>query len=204
MLLTAAREMIDGPNSWVGRAINTQTWDLVLDQFPDQYRQYGSGQNYRETGFYPPSDPRYQGYFPTQPAGVIIPLPPLQSVVSVTYLDSDSISQTMPSTDYVVVPGEPSRLVLAATGTWPSASWVRGSIKVRFTAGYGDAGSDVPQRIRMAIAVQASRLRSLVQQDLFLTGQTVVGVGSETRDPKAGDMLDGAAKALLEEYRVWT
>lgn len=33
-LITAARERIDGPYGWLGRAILTQTWDFYLDEFP--------------------------------------------------------------------------------------------------------------------------------------------------------------------------
>jgi len=32
--LAAARQMIDGPTGWLGRALVTQTWELLLDTFP--------------------------------------------------------------------------------------------------------------------------------------------------------------------------
>lgn len=33
-LITAARQSIDGPDGWLGRALMKQTWDLKLDGFP--------------------------------------------------------------------------------------------------------------------------------------------------------------------------
>ena len=46
-LVSASRQMIDGPDGWLGRALNTQTWNLVLDRFPT------SNYYYQEKGFYP-------------------------------------------------------------------------------------------------------------------------------------------------------
>src|ERR1043165_9106345 len=33
--ITAARQHIDGKDGWLGRCLITQTWELVLDTFPD-------------------------------------------------------------------------------------------------------------------------------------------------------------------------
>jgi hypothetical protein len=80
-----------------------------------------------------------------------------------------------------------------------------GAVRIRFIAGYGDAGSDVDERIRMAICLQISHLRSLTQQNLFLSSKETPGVSrrSWTVGPNAGAALSDAAMALLNNLRVW-
>lgn len=74
--------------------------------------------------------------------------PPLQSVTSVKYYDSDNVQHTW--TDYIVdADSEPGRIIF---NTLPGdALRESGAIVVRFVAGYGDASEDVPNRIRRAI-----------------------------------------------------
>ena len=69
-LIAGATNWIDGHTGWLGRAIGTQTWDLVYDEFP-----YGS---------------------------IELPMPPLQSVTGVYYIDSAGIEQTMDPASYSV------------------------------------------------------------------------------------------------------
>lgn len=200
-LITASRQMLDGAGGWLGRACITQTWDLVLDRFPD------ADPYLLEKGFYPrdyagrDSRSRY-----CESQGIVIPLPPLQSVTSITYLDTDAATQTFDSSNYVVQKAEPSRIILANGAAWPSALWSRGSVTIRFVAGYGDKGSDVDERIRSAIALQVSYLRSLTRGDLFLSRQETPGVLSRswTVSPNAGAAISDAAMALLNNLRVWT
>src|ERR1700680_4023351 len=165
--ISAARQMIDGRDGWLGRAINTQTWDLVLDRFPT------SNYYYQEKGFYPaevwyPYPQEVWGMYPytsKRRHGISIPLPPLQQVVSVTYIDvaTNAVLTLDPST-YVVIPDAPSDLSLIVGNAWPTSALTAGAVRVRFVAGYGDAGTDVPETIRTGIALQASHLRSLSQQ----------------------------------------
>lgn len=200
--ITAARQMIDGATGVLGRAVNTQTWDLIVDDFG------GCWTRPLEKGFYPDVgyELSYQNRTRQQKQGIVIPLPPLQGVTSVKYLDSDGVQQTLDPSIYVVQKGEPSHVVLAVGQSWPSISTMPGSVTVRFVAGYGDKGSDVDERIRMAVALQASYLRSLSKQDLFLSREESPGVLSQswTVGSGAGDAISGAALALLQGLRVWT
>lgn len=81
-----------------------------------------------------------------------IPLPPLQSVTSITYTDEDGAEQTFSSSSYVVdTNSEPGRVLLKSSESWPSATLQPGnSIKIRFVAGYGVA-ADLDTRIRHAM-----------------------------------------------------
>lgn len=83
-----------------------------------------------------------------------LPKPPLQSVTSVTYYDTDGAAHTFAATSYYVDKSmEPGRLVLDYGETWPSETLrpSSGAVVIKFKAGYGDAATTVPQSIRQAI-----------------------------------------------------
>lgn len=81
-----------------------------------------------------------------------LPRPPLQSVTSITYKDSDGTTTTWSSSEYEVdTDSEPGRVKLAYGYSWPSATLAATNpIKITFVAGYGDA-EDVPQKWKQAI-----------------------------------------------------
>jgi uncharacterized phiE125 gp8 family phage protein len=74
--------------------------------------------------------------------------PPLQSITSVKYLDLSNVERTW--SDYVAdTRSEPGVIIF---NSLPSAGLLySGAITVRFVAGYGAAGSNVPERINQAI-----------------------------------------------------
>lgn len=84
--------------------------------------------------------------------GIYVPKAPLVSVTSVKYIDSDSVEQTVSSSDYIVdIASQPGRVVLKRNVSWPSAELqVGGAVRVRYVAGYG-AASAVPARYKQAI-----------------------------------------------------
>lgn len=137
-LIQAAREYCE---DYQNRAYITQTWDLMLDGWPRNNARYDSRTNARENP-------------------IKIPLPPLQSVTSITYTTSEGEVKTMPSTDYIVAPGAyGSRIALASGKSWPSEALqtVQG-IKIRFVAGYptktgtpNDPAGNVPQKVKRAM-----------------------------------------------------
>lgn len=83
---------------------------------------------------------------------IVLPRPPLQSVTSVKYVDSDGNTQTMASGDYIVdTASEPGRVLLGYGKSWPSATLQPGpAIKVRYVAGYGGSVA-VPQIYKQAM-----------------------------------------------------
>jgi len=86
------------------------------------------------------------------PGIIEIPLPPLQSVASVTaYALDDSATVLDAATYQVDTASSPARLTLKPTTAPPAALRRINAIAVAFTAGYGDAGSDVPAPVREAI-----------------------------------------------------
>jgi uncharacterized phiE125 gp8 family phage protein len=95
-----------------------------------------------------------------------LPLPKLQSVQSVSYLDSNGTRQTLANTEYDVITDElVGRLIPAFGKSWPSCREWPGSVQVSYTCGYG-AAADVPQSIKawmlMAIATWYENREALI------------------------------------------
>ncbi len=79
-----------------------------------------------------------------------IPLPPLQSVTSVKYLDADGAEQTLAATEYTVDTAAERGLVRLAYGkAWPATRAQANAVTIRFVAGYAGAAA-VPGTIKAA------------------------------------------------------
>lgn len=90
----------------------------------------------------------------TFPAGAFlaVPLPPLQSVTSIQYIDTNGIVQTLPPTDYTVdTRNQPGWIAPAYGVSFPSTRAVFNAVTIRFVAGYGDGPDSVPEPIRIAL-----------------------------------------------------
>jgi len=102
--------------------------------------------------------------FTAFPCGAIrLPMPPLQEVVSVTYLDTGGVLQTLSTVDYQVVKAEPALIVPAYGKTWPAARCQVEAIRVRFTCGYEPGGGspedyaeNIPKAIKQALLLLAA------------------------------------------------
>lgn len=81
-----------------------------------------------------------------------LPRPPLQSVISVQYIDENGVTTTWQPANYVVDDfAEPARLVKVHGASWPSVRLASANgIRVRYTAGYDDA-TIVPKTVKQAI-----------------------------------------------------
>lgn len=87
-----------------------------------------------------------------------IPLPPLQSVSSITYVDTAGTAQTLTSSLYTVDSySEPGRIAVAYNATWPADRADTNAVAITFVAGYGVA-YQVPERIKQAIKLTVSHL----------------------------------------------
>lgn len=118
-----------------------------------------------------------------------VPRAPLQSVTSITYLDSDGAQQTLAGATYRVdAYSIPARLALGYAQSWPALYGVVNAATVRFVAGYGDAAQDVPAPIRQAILLLTAELYEQRQESV----------------PLAFSGTPFGVTALLHPYRVLT
>ena len=128
--LRSAVAQFDGAQGLLNRCIVTQTWELKLDGFP--LAEFPSPVGLRKSQIH-------------------IPLPPLQSVTSVQYIDADGTTQTLAASKYKVLNvASPTRAALieeAFGETWPATRHESESVTVTFVAGYGGREA-VPEHIR--------------------------------------------------------
>lgn len=135
-LQTRARQHLE--NSF-GRAFLTQTWRVTLDRFPCA-----------GFGLYP------QGY--EYPGDTIeLPMPVLQSVTSITYVDTNGATQTLATSVYDVDTDHfPGRVILKYGQSWPSTRAQRNAVTVTFVAGFA-APALVPRNWTGAIKLLVGR-----------------------------------------------
>ena len=89
---------------------------------------------------------------------IYLPRPPLSSVTTVKYIDTDGVEQTLANTVYDVYTNtEPGFLRLGFNQSWPSIRSTQDAITVAYVAGYGD-GVDVPEGLKAAIKLHVGHL----------------------------------------------
>lgn len=91
-----------------------------------------------------------------------LPLPPLQSISSIKYYDTDGALQTVSSSIYETVNGGTSGGYIHLLGdqTWPTdVDTDRAEpIQITFVAGYGDSWNDIPEGLRHAMGMMIADL----------------------------------------------
>jgi len=136
----------------------------------------------------------------TFPGGAItIPLPPLLSVDSLECEDGSGEFLVVDPQNYKIWPGEPAKILPNGWRIPPFSC-----LRLRFTCGYGPAGTDVPEPIRQAIVMKAAFQRSMSRDDPQLRSETVDGVGTQTWavSDVVGTAYEKAALALVSGYRM--
>ena len=107
------------------------------------------------------------------PSSVLeLPMPPLQSVTSISYTDSNGATGTVTASDYTVyATTDPGRIVLKSGKSWPGVDLMPGpSLMVRYVAGYGGAAS-VPANYRQAILLLVGSMYE--NREAFVVGTIV-------------------------------
>jgi uncharacterized phiE125 gp8 family phage protein len=96
----------------------------------------------------------YLDGFPSPP--LRLPLPPLQSVTSIQYIDPAGALQTWPPSEYVVdIYSDPGRIVPAYGTSWPDVQAMPSAVIIRFVAGYGthhQVPDDIKTWLKQAVA----------------------------------------------------
>lgn len=142
------------------RALMTQTWDIRYDRFP----------------------PRS--------CALALPLPPLQSVTSIQYVDADGATQ--PFTDFQFdKTSERGRVAPTVGNEWPEVGGSLGAVVIRIVAGYGDLRDDVPQPLRQAMKLLVGAFYEGREDEVIGQGLTATA-------------LQRGADALIDQYQVRT
>ncbi len=97
------------------------------------------------------------------PCEFVVPLPPLQAVSWIHYVDANGTTQTLAADQYQVdAPSGPraarGRIRPAYGVTWPVTRCQMNAVTVRFVAGYGDTDTDIPPRLKMAMLLDLGTL----------------------------------------------
>ncbi|KKM90814.1 hypothetical protein LCGC14_1234860 [marine sediment metagenome] len=138
------------------RAFITQTWKLQYDAFPSV---------------------------------ILVPFPPYQSTTSLKYIKSDDgvLTSLVEDTDFTVDGDSiPARVYPAFEEIWPDTRGVRNAVELQYKCGYGDAATDVPDDISMAMLFVIAHWHENREE---------VATGPRARVPLA-------ASSLLANYRA--
>lgn len=194
-LVSAATATLDGYSGWLSRALITQTWQMVLPGFDDHRRFHRTIDR-----------PLYVEalHHPVESQGIRIPLPPLQSISSIKYYDSDGTQQTLDPANYRTLQGTFAHVFPLYGQTWPATRVQTDAVTIEFVCGYGPAGSNIPEPVRQAIALQVSYLSAISQHNMFLTHDKVEGLGEKRYQvvPGMGNIASDAVRSLISNYRV--
>lgn len=148
------------------RQLLTAQWELTLDGFPGYDRE-----------------------------PIELPLPPLQTVDSIAYLDVNGEEQTLAPNAYrtvidVTPKGQPGRVRPIFGQKWPVTLDDTETVKIKFTAGYGTKSEDVPASIRQWILMNVANLYENRETETVANGKlTMVDLST---------LADG----LIEDFRV--
>jgi len=92
-------------------------------------------------------------------ADIDLLLPNVQSIVSVKYIDTAGVEQTLASNLYSLDSASTPCWLLPAYGTdWPETLATANAVRVRFTVGYGAGAANVPYDIRLWLIAHAAQV----------------------------------------------
>jgi len=126
------------------------------------------------------------------PHGAIpLGMPPVQSIVAITYIDSAGITQVLAGSAYVLDNAlDYEGWALPAAGhDWPSTADSANAVRASFIVGYGNTAADVPDGVKDWLAARVSTLYQFRSQ--LVAGLSLQAVPHEH--------IDG----LLSRYRIW-
>lgn len=92
------------------------------------------------------------------PMPLYLPLWPVQSVSSITYVDSDGDTQTLNSALYQFAKGNPAVIDRALGAALPAVRRQLNAATVTFVAGFGATASSVPADLRHALLLMIGHL----------------------------------------------
>jgi len=160
--IATARRLVE---SRTGKALLTQTHRMMFDGFPRRVFESFSRVTH----------------------DIKLLSPPLQSISSIQYIDTDGATQTLSASIYTVdTASKPGRVLPAFGETWPIVqSGVPNSVIIEYVCGYASA-SAVPEDIRHAVKFIVSHLYE--NREHVVIG-TIASVLADTLDALLSDHI---------------
>jgi uncharacterized phiE125 gp8 family phage protein len=124
------------------------------------------------------------------PWQVLLARPPLVSVTEVRYIDSNGVSQIMPSADYQVENGSQPFIAPAWGKMWPAVRPGAAAWRVIYQAGYGAAAANVPEGIKLGI-------KQRIAQSYEARGDAAVGLGA------VNAVMGATPEGTLQRFKYW-
>ena len=88
---------------------------------------------------------------------IYLPIRPVSSITSITYIGTDGVTYTMSAADYVLDNNEPmAEVKLAYLADWPTSRGTPNAVTVTFAAGYASQ-SAVPQTYKQMMLLDIAR-----------------------------------------------
>ncbi len=121
------------------RAFITQTWTAYFDRFPGAAAAS--------------SCPVQERPVSRDKRAIRMPLPPLASVTSIVYLDTNGASQTLNASKYLVDDKDDPGVIVPAYGeSWPDTRDQLNAVAIEFVAGAASVDARVKQGVLMLVA----------------------------------------------------
>lgn len=157
-LITMAREIVEVQTH---RQIMSATWRLTMDHFPGRLPFWPQGVR-REKAW-------ERGRF-TVDRAILLKLPPIQSVTSIVYVDTNGTQQTLSPSQYIVdTYKEPGRIAPAYNDYWPDTREQINAVIVTFVAGYTIVPATVKELMYLILADSFEYREGLSQDSLKIS-----------------------------------
>jgi uncharacterized phiE125 gp8 family phage protein len=84
---------------------------------------------------------------------IVLPRPPVSSIVSLTYYDADDVQQTLATSDfYLFATNDHARVTPKSSAVWPITRDRPDAITVTFTAGYSSVPTSIVHAVKMLVS----------------------------------------------------
>lgn len=113
---------------------------------------------------------------------------PVISITHVKYYDTNDTLQTLASSNYILDNiSQPARIGISVDGTLPNLADRINAVEVKYSVGYGELSSDVPEGIKQAVLITIG--------NWYENRQTVITGRTATELPLS-------SQYLLEQYKI--
>lgn len=121
--------------------------------------------------------------FPVTSDPLYLPWPPLISIASLSYFDSDNASQTLvENTDFVLMAPDrlPGLIFPVPDTTWPDTKARPDAITVAFKTGFGTTHADIPENAKHLLRLMAAHFDRNREAEIAGTITSELKLGAES------------------------